>query len=310
MTSQQSLRQQVRDQITEYSRLTQGLFTSFDILADGKTPPESPNDMMKQIVQLDATLMGNVDKIEQHQIQQRKILQVRKEIEGVDKAIMTVIQTLRDAKQVLEASLEDQDEKLTASADARSAEISVSEIVAYANRLGNYTSAPPNFNPADPNQPFEPPYPREVSMRAGILNQQHVPAAALVSLDGGVMPGMAGQPIPPIGGVAGAGSSGEGATPAGGIVPVSAGIPGVGGEASGVGVGVGLHNGYMGPGMVPHGLVDEDEDDSGSSSEDEGLSFYGRNKERQDQQQQLQQQQQQDQPDDEDAADIFDLDLS
>lgn len=62
MTSQQSLRQQVRDQITEYSRLTQGLFTSFDILADGKTPPESPNDMMKQIVQLDNTLMGNVDK--------------------------------------------------------------------------------------------------------------------------------------------------------------------------------------------------------------------------------------------------------
>jgi hypothetical protein len=65
MTSQQSLRQQVRDQITEYSRLTQGLFTSFDILADGKTPPESPNDMMKQIVQLDNTLMGNVDKSKQ-----------------------------------------------------------------------------------------------------------------------------------------------------------------------------------------------------------------------------------------------------
>ncbi|KAF9908999.1 hypothetical protein EC991_009181 [Linnemannia zychae] len=302
MTSQQSLRQQVRDQITEYSRLTQGLFTSFDILADGKTPPESPNDMMKQIVQLDATLMGNVDKIEQHQIQQRKILQVRKEIEGVDKAIMTVIQTLRDAKQTLENSLENHDEKMAASTDARLAEISVSEIVAYANRLGNYTSAPPNFNPADPNQPFEPPYPREVSMRAGILNQQHVPAAALVSLDGGVMPGMAGQPIQPLTVGTSGGESGEGATPAGGVVP---------GAGAGEG-GVGLHNGHMGM-MPPHGLIDEDDDDSGSSSEDDGLSFYGRNKERQDQyqqQQEQQQQQQQQEPDDEDAADIFDLDLS
>ncbi|KAG0074307.1 hypothetical protein BGZ90_010879 [Linnemannia elongata] len=305
MTSQQSLRQQVRDQITEYSRLTQGLFTSFDILADGKTPPESPNDMMKQIVQLDNTLMGNVDKIEQHQIQQRKILQVRKEIEGVDKAIMEVIRTLRMAKETLEASLENHDEKMAASTDARLAEIPVSEIVAYANRLGNYTSAPPNFNPADPNQPFEPPYPREVSMRAGILNQQHVPAAALVSLDGGVMPGMAGQPIQPL---VVPGESGEGATPVGGIISgVGAGVGGDAGAGLGVG---GLMNGHMVM-MPPLGLMDEDDDDSGSSSEDEGLSFYGRNRERQDQlQQQQQQQQQQQEPDDEDAADIFDLDLS
>ncbi|KAF9923377.1 hypothetical protein FBU30_006559 [Linnemannia zychae] len=291
MTLQQSLRQQVRDQITEYSRLTQGLFTSFDILADGKTPPESPNDIMKQIVQLDNTLMGNVDKIEQHQIQQRKILQVRKEIEVIDKAIMTVIQTLRDAKQTLEASLENHDEKMAASTDARLAEISVSEIVAYANRLGNYTSAPPNFNPADPNQPFEPPYPREVSMRAGILNQQHVPAAALVSLDGGVMPGMAGHPVQPLV-VPGASESIEGAASVGGVAP--------GLRDGGVGVGAGLHNGHVG--TLPHGLIDEDDDDSGSSSEDDGLSFYGRNKEYQ--------QQQQPEPDDEDAADIFDLDLS
>ncbi|KAF9307128.1 hypothetical protein BGZ91_008469 [Linnemannia elongata] len=305
MTSQQSLRQQVRDQITEYSRLTQGLFTSFDILADGKTPPESPNDMMKQIVQLDNTLMGNVDKIEQHQIQQRKILQVRKEIEGVDKAIMEVIRTLRMAKETLEASLENHDEKMAASTDARLAEIPVSEIVAYANRLGNYTSAPPNFNPADPNQPFEPPYPREVSMRAGILNQQHVPAAALVSLDGGVMPGMAGQPIQPL---VVPGECGEGATPVGGIISgVGAGVGGDAGAGLGVG---GLMNGHMVM-MPPLGLMDEDDDDSGSSSEDEGLSFYGRNRERQDQlQQQQQQQQQQQEPDDEDAADIFDLDLS
>jgi hypothetical protein len=57
--------------------------------------------------------------VEQHQIQQRKILQVRKEIEGVDKAIMEMIRTLRMAKETLEASLENHDEKMAASTDAR-----------------------------------------------------------------------------------------------------------------------------------------------------------------------------------------------
>lgn len=61
-TSQHSLRQLVRTQINEYSRLTQLLFTNLEILADGKTPPAQPNDIMKQIVQLDATLMGAVEK--------------------------------------------------------------------------------------------------------------------------------------------------------------------------------------------------------------------------------------------------------
>jgi len=123
-------------------------------------------------------------------------------------------------------------------------------------------------------------------MRAGILNQQHVPAAALVSLDGGVMPGMAGQPIQPL---VVPGESGEGATPVGGIISGVGAGAGVGGDAgAGLGVG-GLMNGHMVM-MPPLGLMDEDDDDSGSSSEDEGLSFYGRNRERQDQLQQQQQQ--------------------
>lgn len=61
-TSQHSLRQLVRTQINEYSKLTQLLFNHLEILADGKTPPTPPNDIVKQIVQLDATLMGAVEK--------------------------------------------------------------------------------------------------------------------------------------------------------------------------------------------------------------------------------------------------------
>ncbi|KAF9974104.1 hypothetical protein BGZ65_008915, partial [Modicella reniformis] len=118
--SQHSLRQLVREQITEYSRLTQSLFASLEVQVEGKVASVAPNEIMKQIVQLDATLMGAVEKIELHQKQQQRIRRVRLEIEEQNKAIMTVIQNLRDAKQTLETSLEDQDQKRAIAADARS----------------------------------------------------------------------------------------------------------------------------------------------------------------------------------------------
>ncbi|KAF9177686.1 hypothetical protein BGZ51_008465 [Haplosporangium sp. Z 767] len=290
-TSQHSLRQLVRNQITEYSRLTQALFTSLDALADGKAASTSPNDIMKQIVQLDATLMGAVEKIESHQIQQRRIRQVQQEIEEQNKAIMTVIQNLRDAKQVLESDLENLEEKRAASAEARLAEVSVSEIVAYANRLSNYTSAPPNFNPSDPNQPFEPPYPREVNMRAGILNQQHIPAAALVSLDEGFMPGTTLQPGQALPGAGKGAESGPDGLPPG---------------AMGV-LGNNIHSLSNGR---PHDIM-EDDDESGSSSEEEGLSYRRvMEEERMRQEEQQQQQQQQEATEQPPDDDIFDLDLN
>ncbi|KAI8596146.1 hypothetical protein EDD21DRAFT_389076, partial [Dissophora ornata] len=150
----------LRQLIAEYSRLTQSLFALLDVPVEGKVAPAPPKDIMKQIVQLDAKLMGAVEKSMSQQILG----------EEQNKATMNAIQNL----------LEDQDQKQDISADAP-----------------NYTSAPPNFKPQDPNQPFEPPYSREINMRARILNQQHIPAAALVSLDGGVMPGTTGQPVTP-----------------------------------------------------------------------------------------------------------------
>ncbi|KAF8924479.1 hypothetical protein BGZ58_001739 [Dissophora ornata] len=152
-TSQHSLRQLVRDQITEYSRLTQSLFASLDVLVEGKVTPTPPNDIMKQIVQLDATLMGAVEKIELHQQQQQRIRQVRVEIEEQNKAIMNVIQNLRDAKQVLETSLEDQDQKQAISADARSAEVSVTEIQLQQQQQGQQAQQPASLGVGGPGAP-------------------------------------------------------------------------------------------------------------------------------------------------------------
>ncbi|KAF9969796.1 hypothetical protein BGZ65_011627, partial [Modicella reniformis] len=212
------------------------------------------------------------------------------------------------------------------------AEVSVSEIVAYANRLSNYSSAPPNFNPQDPNQPFEPPYPREVNMRAGILNQQHIPAAALVSLDGGTMPGTSGQPAPQAALTAaldqqqgaGLGIPPVAATQVPAPVPPGASVPfGVGFGTTETTVGTATNHIQRlanGGHILPQELLDDDDDDSGSSSEEEEFSLYGRTQHEEEQRRQQQQQQQQQQgqqqgqqgqqPDDEDAGDIFDLDLN
>jgi len=58
--------------------------------------------------------------VELHQKQQQRIRQVRQQIEEQNQAIMAVISSLLEAKQVLESSLENLDEKRAASADARS----------------------------------------------------------------------------------------------------------------------------------------------------------------------------------------------
>ncbi|KAF9568128.1 hypothetical protein EC968_003102 [Mortierella alpina] len=303
-TSQHSLRQLVRSQITEYSRLTQNLFTSLDALADGKGTSSVPNEIMKQIVQLDSTLMGAVEKIEAHQIQQRKIRQVRQEIDEQNKAIMTVIQTLREAKQVLESNLENLEEKRAASAEARSAEVSVGEIVAYANRLSNYTSAPPNFNPSDPNQIFEPPYPREINMRAGILNQQHIPAAALVSLDGGHMPGTTGPPPGAVGVDATAGPAGT--TPmAVNALHINPGEGGILGNNNSNSIHL-LGNGTL----LSQQMADNDDDDSGSSSDEERYNSYERIKQEEERKRQEQQQHQQPSEQEPEEPPEFGLDLN
>ncbi|KAG0287509.1 hypothetical protein BGZ98_004620 [Dissophora globulifera] len=312
VNSQHSLRQLVRDQITEYSRLTQSLFAALDVLVEGKAAPVPPNVIMKQIVQLDSTLMGAVEKIELHQRQQQRIRQVREEIEDQNKAIMAVVQNLIDAKKTLEASLEDQDQKQAVSADARSAQVSVSEIVAYANRLSNYTSAPPNFNPQDPNHPFEPPYPREVSMRAGILNQQHIAAAALVSLDGGFMPGYIGQAVPPQPSQPGQQpplGPGQGVAGAQGI-PSSMANHANADAAGGAGAG-GAQRLANGGHVLPHEIMMmDDDDDSGSSSDEEGFSLYDAAKANEENDQHGGSRQGQQGLPHEDEADIFDLDLN
>jgi len=52
--------------------------------------------------------------------------------------------------------------------------VSAEDILDYANRLSQYTSAPPHFNPAIPSSMIAyPPYPDESRMRMGLLFRQY-----------------------------------------------------------------------------------------------------------------------------------------
>jgi hypothetical protein len=52
--------------------------------------------------------------------------------------------------------------------------VSAEEILDYANRLSQYTSAPPHYDPAMPSSMIAyPPYPDESRMRMGLLFRQY-----------------------------------------------------------------------------------------------------------------------------------------
>lgn len=53
------------------------------------------------------------------------------------------------------------------------ATITFTEIINYAAKLSKYTSAPPNFDPANREITFEKPYPDEDRMRQGLLYRQY-----------------------------------------------------------------------------------------------------------------------------------------
>ncbi|OMJ18289.1 hypothetical protein AYI69_g3914 [Smittium culicis] len=45
------------------------------------------------------------------------------------------------------------------------------EIIGHSKRISSFTSAPPNYDSNKPLLPAEPPYPIELVMRAGLINQ-------------------------------------------------------------------------------------------------------------------------------------------
>ncbi|CAG8799234.1 19338_t:CDS:2 [Cetraspora pellucida] len=155
--------------LTEYQTLIDRVFASIAANAEGKPTDRPPVEIMKDIVELDKKMQQGLDQIEEHQRVHKKILQVIKEIEIENNAIMEFVNELKSGKEQLEICLDAANETIEAINFASESSVTADEILKYANRISSYTSAPPNYVAGT----FaEPPYPDESRMRRGFLFRQ------------------------------------------------------------------------------------------------------------------------------------------
>jgi mediator of RNA polymerase II transcription subunit 4 len=112
-----------------------------------------------------------------HQIKQRKIDALEAEILALDCEWREICRDLAQGKTELEELIEEGEARIKAIEQAKKASIPHPELLAYAQSLSAFTSAPPNMPdstlPGQPPPPlFFPPFPNEEKMRRGRLNAE------------------------------------------------------------------------------------------------------------------------------------------
>ncbi|KAI0338973.1 hypothetical protein BDW22DRAFT_1337224 [Trametopsis cervina] len=159
--------------LLELQALSQTLFHSLSP-TQAKPPPVPP---IQAFIEADARLAEAVKLARQHQIKQRKIERLKDEVLKLEQSWRDSIEQLQEGKQRLEVVLVESEERLKAIEDAKAASIPYPELLAYAQSLSAFTSAPPNMPdmtlPGQPPPPlFFPPFPNEEKMRRGRMNAE------------------------------------------------------------------------------------------------------------------------------------------
>ncbi|KAF8507947.1 vitamin-D-receptor interacting mediator subunit 4-domain-containing protein [Hysterangium stoloniferum] len=153
--------------------LSHSLFSSLSLPPTRQTPPP-PTSLF---IDCDNALAKAVEQARIHQIKQRKIEALKAEVLQLDNQLMELWNDLEQGKQELEAIIDEGNERLEAIERAKAAAVPFPELLAYAQSLSAFTSAPPNMpDIALPGQPppplFFPPFPNEEKMRRGRLNAE------------------------------------------------------------------------------------------------------------------------------------------
>ncbi|KAJ4000829.1 vitamin-D-receptor interacting mediator subunit 4-domain-containing protein [Lentinula boryana] len=159
--------------LNEMETLAQTLFLSLS--APGQIKPPPPR--VDAFLACDQALAAAVNLSYKHQVKQRKIERLKAEILGLDSRWRQICVELETEKRVLEEMIEEADERLESIEQAKKASIPYPELLAYAQSLSAFTSAPPNMPdltlPGQPPPPhFFPPFPNEEKMRRGHLNAE------------------------------------------------------------------------------------------------------------------------------------------
>ncbi|KAK0202786.1 vitamin-D-receptor interacting mediator subunit 4-domain-containing protein [Desarmillaria ectypa] len=170
--------------LTDLQTLSQALFIS---LSPVTKPPPPPPPPVSAFLSCDQALASAVNTAHSHQIRQRKIEALKNEILELDARWREICMELEREKRELEAMIEEGEERVHAIENAKKGalfsfyysirSIPYPELLAYAQSLSAFTSAPPNMPdlslPGQPPPPlFFPPFPNEEKMRRGRLNAE------------------------------------------------------------------------------------------------------------------------------------------
>jgi len=153
--------------------LAQTLFMSLSP-PQTKPPPPPP---LSDFLECDQALASAINLAHIHQIKQRKIDALEAEILALESEWREICKELAQGKTELEELIEEGETRIQAIEQAKKASIPYPELLAYAQSLSAFTSAPPNMpDLALPGQPppplFFPPFPNEEKMRRGRLNAE------------------------------------------------------------------------------------------------------------------------------------------
>ncbi|KAJ3549610.1 hypothetical protein NMY22_g808 [Coprinellus aureogranulatus] len=159
--------------LNDLQSLARTLFLSLSP-PETKPPPPPP---LSAFLDCDRDLASAVNLAHVHQIKQRKIESLEQELYDLEGRWREICQELSKGNKDLEELIEEGEERIKATEDARKGAIPYPELLAYAQSLSAFTSAPPNMPdlnvPGQPPPPlFFPPFPNEEKMRRGRLNAE------------------------------------------------------------------------------------------------------------------------------------------
>ncbi|KAG6853636.1 hypothetical protein C0991_002696 [Blastosporella zonata] len=157
--------------LNELQALSHTLFLS---LSPAQTKPPPP-PTLAAFLECDKALSSAVNLAHTHQIKQRRIDALEEEILELEARWREIASALEGGKRELDEMIQEGEERIKAIELAKKAAIPYPELLAYAQSISAFTSAPPNMPDLSlPGQPrlFFPPFPNEEKMRRGHLNAE------------------------------------------------------------------------------------------------------------------------------------------
>ncbi|KAG6828921.1 hypothetical protein H0H92_006307 [Tricholoma furcatifolium] len=157
--------------LNDLQALSHTLFLS---LSPAQTKPPPP-PTLAAFLECDKALSAAINLAHKHQIKQRRIDALEQEILELETRWREIASALEDGKRELEDMIEEGDERIKAIEHSRKAAVPYPELLAYAQSISAFTSAPPNMPDLSlPGQSslFFPPFPNEEKMRRGRLNAE------------------------------------------------------------------------------------------------------------------------------------------